>query len=282
MHTPFPPLDSCNGRNFPNPDRVRHAEVGEGAEDDRTHMALGHLPVERTGEESITQLLESVHPIFGDATPVIVRVFLPARTPLVGDLGQDGIQGMLVSSKHCALTGRGRRLGNVLEEGAMHAFGVIRAIGRDLAHIPFDLHEQVREDFAVVPVGRGHFDTDDVLGRGVDRQMDIAPGATLAYAVPANFPLALAEDFQTGGIHHDMRGTHSRTARNRHFQRGCQTQQVGVVRHRRQIQAIQSHQRLNQSFGGPPSFSPPSGQSSLDNPQNILMSLICIVPTPMI
>jgi hypothetical protein len=29
----FPPPLSCSGRNFPNPDRLRHAKVGEAIEE---------------------------------------------------------------------------------------------------------------------------------------------------------------------------------------------------------------------------------------------------------
>ena len=69
-------------------------------------------------------------------------------------------------------------------------------------------------------------------------------------AMLAHLSLALAEYRQTGGIHHDVRGTESRATRNVHCQRGRPTRHLGVVRHR-QVQRAQTHQGFEKSFGRP-------------------------------
>ena len=50
---------------MPSPDRLWHAKVGELVDDGYPDVALGNLPVKLTGEESITQLLEPIHHVFG-------------------------------------------------------------------------------------------------------------------------------------------------------------------------------------------------------------------------
>ena len=74
---------------------------------------------------------------------------------------------------------------------------VAGAIGRYLRDVPLDLIEQAGQDFAVTPGGGGHFDADEILAGLVNRQMDLAPGATLPDPVLAYFPFPFAEDLQT-------------------------------------------------------------------------------------
>ena len=77
MHSPCSHPDSCSRHNLPSPDRLWHAKVGELVDDGYPDVALGNLPVKLTGEESITQLLEPIHHVFGNAAPVIAGFFLP-------------------------------------------------------------------------------------------------------------------------------------------------------------------------------------------------------------
>lgn len=143
MNSPFPHPDSCSRRNMPSPDRLRHAEVGELVDDGGANVALGNLPVKLTGEESISQLLEPIHHVFGKAAPVIAGFRLPACSSLGRNLGQDGITRIVVPPEHRALAGRNRRLGFPLGNGGMRPFGVVGAIGRDLRNFTFDLCQQV-------------------------------------------------------------------------------------------------------------------------------------------
>ena len=67
---------------MPSPDRLWQAEIGELVNDGYPDVALGNLPVKRTGEESIPQLLEPIHHVFGNAASVVAGGFLPSRSPL--------------------------------------------------------------------------------------------------------------------------------------------------------------------------------------------------------
>ena len=249
MNHPFPHTDSCSRRNLPSTDRQRHAKIGKGVDDGGANVVLGNPPVKLAGEKTISQALEPIHHVFGKAAPVIAGFLLPRFPSLGRNLGQDDIAWMVVSPKCRTLAGRYRRLGSPPGDGGMRPFGVVGAIGRDLSNSTFRLRQQVGEHFAVVPVSGGHLDTNDFLRGDIDRQVSLALSATLANAVLAHVPFALAEDLQTGGIHHDMRGSVFRATENLHLQWGCPARHVGMVRHRK-VERSQAHQRLEQAFGG--------------------------------
>jgi len=212
MNSPTAHPDSHHGRNLPSPD-----------------VALGNLPVKRTGEESIPQTLEPIHHVFGNAVSVVAGGFLPARSPFGFDFGQDGIARMVIPPKHSTLAGRNRCLGFPLGDGSMGSFGVVGVIRRDLTDRTVDLGQQVREDFAVVPVGRRHFNPNDVFGRLIDGQVNLAPGAAFADTVLANLPLAFPEYLQPCSVDHDMRGACSRTTGHLDFQRRRPARQIPPV-----------------------------------------------------
>ncbi len=132
----------------------------------------------------------------------------------------------------------------------MRPCGVVSTIGGDLGNVALHLRQQVGKDFVVVPVGGGHLDADDVLGRFIHGQVDLAPGAALAYAVLAYLPLAFTDDLQPGGVRHDMRRASATTTWNLPLQCGRPTRHVGVVRYR-QVQSAQTHQVFEQAFSGP-------------------------------
>lgn len=125
MNFPYPHPDSDRRRNLASPDGVRHAEVGELVDDGCPDVALGHLPVKLAGEESITQLLEPIHHVFGNAAAMVAGFFLPARPPLGFDLGQKGIPWMVVPPGHGIMAWRNRRLGFPLANGGMRPFGIV-------------------------------------------------------------------------------------------------------------------------------------------------------------
>jgi hypothetical protein len=102
-----------------------------------------------------------------------------------------------------------------LGDGRVAAVAVVGAIGRYLVDLAFDLVEQAGQDFAVAPVGGGHFNADDVLGAFVYGQVDLAPRAALAHPVLTHLPFAFAENLQPGRIDHHMRRPLARPARNR-------------------------------------------------------------------
>jgi hypothetical protein len=205
--------------------------------------------MELAGKKPIAQLLESKHHVFGDAAPVVAGFLLPASPSLGLDLGQDGIARMLVSPEHRAVAWRDRGQGLSLGDGSMGSFGVIGTIGGDLRDFAVNLRQQVGEDLAVAPVGGGHLNADDVLLGFIDGQVNLAPGASLAHHVRANFPLALAKYLQPGRIQHHKRATLSRVAGNLHCQSRRPPRHVGEILHR-QVQLRKAHQRFQQAFGG--------------------------------
>ena len=105
MNGPYPHPDSQRRHNLPSPDRLRQAEVGELVDDGCPDVALGHLPVKRTGEESIPQLLEPKHHVFGNAAAMVAGGFLPARPSPGFDLGQEGIPWMVVPQRTASWRG---------------------------------------------------------------------------------------------------------------------------------------------------------------------------------
>ena len=250
MNHPYPHPDSYTSHNLPSADGFRHAEVREPVDDRHSNVALGNLPVKLTGEQVIAQLFEPIHHVFGNAASVVSGILLPACATLGLDLSQEGIPGRVVSPGHRILTRRNRCLGVPLADCGMGACGVVGAISGDLGDLTVDLRQQVRENFAVVPVGGGDFNSNDIFGRFINRQLNLAPGAALANPVLADFPFAFAEYLQARGADHDMGGPGSRAPGYLHFQCGCPARQVGVIRHR-QIQRRQTHQRVEQAFGGP-------------------------------
>ena len=139
MNGPDPHPDSCRGRNLPSPDGLRQAEVGELVEDGCPDVTLGHLPVKRAGEESIPQLLEPIHHVFGNAAAMVAGGLLPARPSPGPDLGQEGIARMVVPPGHGIMAWRDRRPGLPLGNGGMRPFGIVGAIRGDLSDLAFDL-----------------------------------------------------------------------------------------------------------------------------------------------
>ena len=179
---------------------------------------------------------------------MVATVFFPAVTATVSNHCQGGIPGMIVSPSDCAVSGRNRRLGAAFGNAAMAPFGIVGAVGRDLGYLTINLRKQVREHFAVTPVGSGELNADDVLFGFIDRQVDLAPGAPFSDAVLAHLPFALAEDLQAGRVDHDMNRPLARATGNLHRKLRRPARHVGVVGHRK-IEPIEAHQRLHQPFG---------------------------------
>ena len=171
MNHPYPHPDSYSSHNLPSADGFRHAEAGEPVDDRHSNVALGNLPVKLTGEQMIAQLFEPIHHVSGNAASVVSGTLLPACATLGLDLSQEGIPGRVVSPSHRILTRRNRRLGVPLADCGMGACGVVGAIGSDLGDFTLDLRQQVRENFAVVPVGGRHLNANDVFGGGLNSEV---------------------------------------------------------------------------------------------------------------
>ena len=176
-------------------------------------------------------------------------VVLPAVPSLGVNLLEEVIPRVIVSPENGPVSGRDSGFGTSLGNRCVAALGVIGTIGRYLRHVPFDWFEAFRKHFAVVPVGGSDFEPDDVFGRFIHGQMDLAPSAALANPVLTDFPFAFAKDLQPGRIDHDRHRSAPRPTGNLHRQGARTTGQVGVIRHRK-VQLAEAHQRLEQAFRG--------------------------------
>ena len=96
-NSPYPRPTSCGRRNFPNPDGLRHAQIGKGVDDGGPDVRFGHLPLEGSGVQAVAQLLQPVHHVLGDAAPVVVAIVLPASAALGGDVFENTVTGMIVA-----------------------------------------------------------------------------------------------------------------------------------------------------------------------------------------
>jgi hypothetical protein len=63
---------------LPSPDRLGHAGVGETVDDGHPNMSFDDLAFEAPGEQFVAELLELIHPVFGQAASMITTVILPA------------------------------------------------------------------------------------------------------------------------------------------------------------------------------------------------------------
>ncbi len=186
----YPRLTSCGRHHLPNPDGLRHAQIGKGIDDGGADVRFGHLPLEGSGVQAVAQLLQPVHHVLGDAAPVLVAIVLPASAALGGDVVENTVAWMIVAPGNGAVPRGNGRTGVAVGNGGMASVGVAGAIGGHLRDFAFDLVKQSGEHFAVAPIGRRHFNADDVLACLVDGQVDLAPGAALADSVLAHFPLS--------------------------------------------------------------------------------------------
>ena len=90
---------SCNRRNLPDPDRLRHAQVGEGVDNGRAYVSFVHLSLETSGEQAVAELLEPVHHVLGDTAPVVTAIVLPAVESLGSNFLKDGVASVVASPR---------------------------------------------------------------------------------------------------------------------------------------------------------------------------------------
>ena len=104
-HSLFSRPFSCGRRNFPYPDRLRHAQVGERVDDRRPDVGFVDLPFKGSGVQAVAQLLEPVHHVLGNAAPVVAAIVLPAVEPVGLDFLEDDVAGVVIS--HVTAPSRG-------------------------------------------------------------------------------------------------------------------------------------------------------------------------------
>ena len=143
MNSLFPFPVSCSRRNWPNPDRLGHAKVGESVDDDHTNMGFDDLAFEAPGQQFVPELFEPVHHVFGQAASMIATVVLPAVASLGVDFLEEAIPRVIVAPENGPLSRRNSRLGVPLCNRCVATLGVLGSIGGYLRHAPFDLFEEI-------------------------------------------------------------------------------------------------------------------------------------------
>jgi hypothetical protein len=96
------------------------------------------------------------------------------------------------------------------------ALGILGPISRHEGRDPFDLPEDIREKFAVAPVGGSDFEAHDV--HFLHSQINFALGTALADTVLVPLPFTVTQNLQTRRIEHNRDISTTRPTRNLHRQ----------------------------------------------------------------
>ena len=91
-----------------------------------------------------------------------------------------------------------------LMNGSVAAASVVGAIAVDALNFGIKLLELTRQAARINDRGIGQQRHDQLLGVGIQADVQLAPAAAIILAVGADFPLAFAEDFQARGINDEM------------------------------------------------------------------------------
>ena len=81
---------------------------------------------------------------------------------------------------------------------------IVSAVGADLFDLSGHVLKQIRQGFGVADIVRAGHDADDFERRFIHAEVEFAPGPAFSDTVLADFPFALAVDFDAGRIHHQM------------------------------------------------------------------------------
>src|SRR5262249_56717244 len=81
---------------------------------------------------------------------------------------------------------------------------IVSAISADLFDLSGHVLKQIRQGFGVADIVRAGHDADDFERRFIHAEVEFAPGPAFSDTVLADFPFALAVDFDAGRIHHQM------------------------------------------------------------------------------
>jgi hypothetical protein len=82
------------------------------------------------------------------------------------------------------------RVGLALGDGAVHGFAVVRTVSDDRGDGAGDLLEQGADQGGITLFGGGQLGGEDLAARGIDRQVELAPGPPATLAMLLGQPLA--------------------------------------------------------------------------------------------
>ncbi len=89
-------------------------------------------------------------------------------------------------------------------DGSIAGASVVRAIAIDALDWSINLSELTRQGARINDIGIRQQRHDELLGVGIQADVELAPAAAIILTVRADFPLAFAEDFQSGGIEDEV------------------------------------------------------------------------------
>jgi hypothetical protein len=93
-------LASYRRRNLPDADGSPYAQTGEGVDERRAHVQLGHFPLKGSGVKAVPQLIQPIHHVLGKAAPLVTAIVLPAGAAHCFDAFENGVTEMIVAAEH--------------------------------------------------------------------------------------------------------------------------------------------------------------------------------------
>ena len=103
--------------------------MGEGVDDRRPDVGFVHWSLEGSRVKAVAHLLQAVHHVLGEATPVIAALVLPASKSLGRDVLEDGIARVVVSPRDRTVAWRNGDMRVPLGDRRMATVAVVGAIG---------------------------------------------------------------------------------------------------------------------------------------------------------
>ena len=235
---------------------VGHPQVRHRIQGRTSDQHLRRLPGKLPRADAVAEdRLDSKHLGLGQTPPMIANFLLPLFTSHLADTAQ-----ILIADQSLLLAvamlpnlriplRRYRRSGFAFADRLITIALVIRAIAANLLNLILDLLKQIFQYLVISNIVGRHHRRDDLAGRFIGTEVQLAPGAALRVAVLTDFPFAFTKDLHAGRINDHVQRFVLLAARQNHLQRRTAAAQLAVVDDR-QVQAKQLHDGLHQALGG--------------------------------
>ena len=250
VHSPTEPSLSGDGV------AVRHSQVRHPVQRRAPDKQLRRLPGKAACTDSLAE--DRLHPEdsrLGQRAPMVAALPLPLSPPFAPDGSQVLITDVSFSFRVAVvpdarpISRRDRSSRFSRADRVITVAAVIGSIGRDLLDLLCHFCEQVLKQLRVFEViGRDRYG-DKLMGRFVHAEVEFAPRAAAGVAMLAHLPLALAIDFDAGGINNHVDWFRLPQARQRNGERAAAARERRVTGHA-QLNAKQPEDRARQPFGG--------------------------------
>src|SRR5919107_832425 len=183
---------------------------------------------------------------------MILRPLLPPLNALLADPPQARFATLkfFAAPPRRALARRDDRTRPLSVDGLVAGARVVRPVGVDAPHRRPDLPEQAREHARVNGLLLGDQRRGDLVRRGIDREVELAPCAALSPSVHPHPPLALAEELQARRVDDEVAYLLGAAGREAKAEQASAARQRSVVG-RRQREAEQPEEGAGETFCGP-------------------------------